>query len=107
MEIEELVDAIGANRIRVTDHADEEAISDDLKLDEVLTSILRGEMIEEYPTDRPYPSCLIYSRAPDGSHVHSVRGYNERNGWAVLITVYNLTPSSGSIGGGGGRSYVF
>ncbi len=92
MEITDLVCAISTNRIRITDHADEEAISDDLELSEVLTSISRGEMIEEYPTDGPYPSCLIHSRTPDGSHAHSVRGYNERNRWAVLITVYRPDP---------------
>ena len=48
MEIVDLQKAIAADRIRVTDHADEEARSDGLLLDEILASVSRGEIIEEY-----------------------------------------------------------
>ena len=41
----------------ITDHAHEEAQADDLSFDEVYFSVVHGEIIEEYPEDRPYPSC--------------------------------------------------
>ncbi len=52
----------------------------------------QGEIIEEYPEDKPYPSCLIYGDTFPGEPVHSVWAYNEANRWAVLITVYRPDP---------------
>jgi len=59
MEITDIIEAIQANRVRITDHADEEAEADQLMFDEIYFSVLHGEIIEDYPTDQPYPSCLI------------------------------------------------
>ena len=92
MTIDDLVEAIRAGKVRITDHADEEAEDDDLTFDEVYFSVLRGEVIEDYPTDKPYPSCLVYGRTFAGDPVHSVWAYNALNGWAVLITVYRPDP---------------
>ncbi len=88
MEINDIVEAIRAHRVRITDHADEEAQSDCLTLDGVFFSAMQGEIIEHYQSDKPYPSCLILGRTQGGVVVHSVWAYNEDNGWAVLITVY-------------------
>jgi len=93
MDINDIIRAIQANRIRITDHADEEARADSLSFDEVFFSVFQGEIIEEYPKDRPYPSCLIYGRTFRGEPVHSVWAYNEQNQWAVLITVYRPDPN--------------
>ncbi|NIR49884.1 DUF4258 domain-containing protein [candidate division KSB1 bacterium] len=92
MEIERVVEAIGAKRIRITDHADEEAQADKLKYEEVYFSVLNGEIIEDYPKDKPYPSCLIYGQTFAGEPVHSVWAYNKKTKWAVLITVYRPDP---------------
>lgn len=56
----------------LSDHADEEAEVDDLTFDEIFFSVSNGEIIEQYPTDKPYPSCLIYGQTFGGDHVHSV-----------------------------------
>ncbi len=88
MEIANIIDAIQAKRIRITDHADEAAESDQLAFDEVYISVIHGEIIENYPDDRPYPSCLIYGQNFTGDPVHSVWAFNVENQWAVLITVY-------------------
>lgn len=60
MNLEDIIDAIRQDRIRITDHADEEAQTDRLSFDEIFVSVFQGEIIEEYPDDRPYPSCLVY-----------------------------------------------
>jgi hypothetical protein len=78
MDIAEIIEAIRANRIRITDHADEEA-EDRLTFDEIYFSVSYGEIIEDYPTDRPYPRCLIYGQTFSGDPVHSVWAYNEQN----------------------------
>jgi hypothetical protein len=88
MRIEDIIDAIRNQRIRITDHADEEAQADRLSFDEVFVSVFQGEVIEEYPDDKPFPSCLIYGDTFSEDPVHSVWAYNQENRWAVLITVY-------------------
>ena len=93
MEIENLIQAIRAGRVRVTDHADEEAQADRLVLDEIYFSVFNGEIIEDYPSDKPFPSCLVYGRTFHDDPVHSVWAYNYQNRWAVLITVYRPDPA--------------
>ena len=90
--IEAIIEAIRHDRVRITDHADEESHADRLSLDEVFASVLNGEVIEDYPDDRPYPSCLVFGRTPNSEPVHSVWAYNDETGWAVLITVYRPDP---------------
>ena len=38
---------------------------DRLTIGEIFLSVLHGEIIEDYPTDKPYPSCLVYGRTAD------------------------------------------
>ena len=89
---DDIVGAIRRNQVRVTDHADEEAWADRLSFDEVFTSVLQGEIIEDYPGDNPYPSCLVYGETSSQGPVHSVWAYNRESEWAVLITVYRPDP---------------
>jgi len=92
MNIEDFMKAIQNSRIRITEHADEEAGTEDLIFDEIFYSVSRGEIIEQYPDDKPYPSCLINGLTFGGDPVHSVWAFNENNKWAVLITVYRPDP---------------
>ena len=82
-----IIEAIRHNRIKITDHADEEAENDQLTFDEIYFSVFNGEIIEDYPDDKPYPSCLICGKTFSGDPIHSVWAYNENSQWAVLITV--------------------
>ena len=55
MDIAKITAAIADNRIRITDHADEEAQADHLSFDEVFGSVLRGEEIETIQTTGRIP----------------------------------------------------
>ena len=92
MDIQNIFDAIRQNRMRITDHADEEAQADHLSFDGIFFSVLQGEIIEDYPTDKPYPRCLILGKSFTGEPIHSVWAYNPETQWAVLITVYRPDP---------------
>ena len=92
MTISDIINAINNKNIRISNHADEEAQSDSLFFDDIINSIYNGEIIEKYPEDKPYPSCLILSHTLKGYPIHTVWGYNLENGWAVLITVYRPDP---------------
>ena len=91
MDIGNIIDTIRNNRVRITDHADEEAIDDGLRFEEIYFSVMHGEVIEEY-NDKPYPSCLIMGKNFSGEPIHSVWAYNPENLWTVLITVYRPNP---------------
>ena len=92
MDIQNIVRAIDAQNYRITHHADEEARDDGLDFEEIFYSVHNGEMIENYPEDRPYPSCLIYGTNADGEPVHSVWAYVETSQQAILVTVYRPDP---------------
>ena len=92
MNIQKIISAIQGKRIRITDHADEEAQADNLSFDEIFFSVLQGKIIEDYPTDKPYPSCLIYGDNFHGEPIHSVWAYNKETKWSVLVTVYRPDP---------------
>ena len=64
-----------------------------LTFDEIYFSVLNGEIIKNYPDDKPYPSCLIFWRTFGGDPVHSVWAFNDENLWAVVITVYRPDPN--------------
>lgn len=93
MEIKNIINAIQAKRVNVTSHARDEARNDSLLLDEILFSTCDGEVIEDYPTDKPFPSCLIYGDNSDGDPVHTVWGYDLETTIAILITVYRPDPA--------------
>jgi len=93
MEIENIITAIHSSQIKISNHADDEAVDDCLTYEEIYFSVLHGEVIETYLNDTPYPSCLIFGRNFSGEPIHSVWAYNPRNQWAVLITVYRPDPT--------------
>lgn len=92
MNIEDIINAIRNSRVKITNHADEEAFDDCLTYEEIYSSVIQGEVIEDYPNDIPYPSCLILGKNFTGEPIHSVWAYNPENLWVVLITVYRPNP---------------
>lgn len=92
MELSDLISALASGGFRVTDHADESMSEDGSSLDEIVQTVLRGEIIEGYPSEQPYPRFLVYGDTDAGDPVHSVWAYNDRNGWATLVTVYRPDP---------------
>jgi hypothetical protein len=92
IEIEAIVESIKAKNVRITDHADEEANNDRISLAEALETISKGEIIEQYQDDKPYPSCLIYSRLRSNKPIHTVWAFNETTKASALITTYRPDP---------------
>jgi Domain of unknown function (DUF4258) len=90
MDIEDLINAIQTDRLRITNHAVDAAEDDALLLDDVFSSVFRGEIIERYPEERPYPRYLIHGQTDDAVPVHSVWAYN-RTG-AMGYSDYGILP---------------
>jgi hypothetical protein len=58
---------------RFTDHARREMEAEPfgiIRVDEILTVLETGEIIEQYPQDEPYPSCLVLGRTREGRALH-------------------------------------
>ena len=55
---------------------------------EVYEAVCNGEVIEEYPEDKPYPSVLILGRTKVGRILHVVCAYNEKETLTIVITAY-------------------
>jgi hypothetical protein len=64
-----------------------------IRLEEILEVLQRGEIIEEYPEDKPYQSCLILGRTPAGRVVHIVCAPVPHERRLIIITVYQPEPA--------------
>ncbi|MBI5411525.1 MAG: DUF4258 domain-containing protein [Nitrospirae bacterium] len=76
---------------RFTEHARREMEGEPLGIisaAEVLEALAGGEIIEEYPDDRPYASCLILGRTKAGRPLHVVCAPVLGEGKLVIITIY-------------------
>lgn len=86
--IAQIINSIKNAHVRISDHADEEMQNDFFTLDDIFSFVINGEIIENYPGDKPFPSCLIFGMSLQNEPIHSVWGFNNKNAWAVLITAY-------------------
>ena len=93
MDINLIIDAIESKRVLITSHAKTEAEEDGLEFEVIYYSVFGGEIIKDYPQDRPCPSCLVLGMTPSNEPVHSVWAYDQRRQIAILITVYRPDPS--------------
>jgi hypothetical protein len=60
---------------------------------EVFEAVSNGEVIEEYPEDKPYPSVLIYGKANSNRPLHLVCAYNDADDLIIVVTVYEPDPN--------------
>ena len=74
------------NKLRWTSHIMLRILQRGISVDDVKAAILSGEIIEEYPEDYPYPSCLLAGKNICGQFLHVVFGFGENELW--LITAY-------------------
>lgn len=57
-----------------------------ITVDDVMNAIDNGEIIEQYPEDFPFPSCLILGLSIHNVYIHIVVSMNEDK--IYLITAY-------------------
>jgi len=88
LTIEDILRTIREDQFRISNHAVEEMENDDLDLENVLYSVEKGKIIEEYPKSRITSSCLIFGMDTKFNPIHSVWGFFEEKYYSVLITVY-------------------
>jgi hypothetical protein len=87
MDIHDIRDKVLNGRFLLTEHADEQRNNDNLSVDDLISAILGGEILEEYFDDPRGPECLIRGLAQDKRVTSLVVGYADE-GNVIIITVY-------------------
>lgn len=85
-DLERIKNLCAEENLRWTMHIMTRLLQRGISLDDVIHAIKSGEIIENYPDDYPYPSCLILGYGKDAQALHVVCGANENELW--LITAY-------------------
>ena len=77
--------------IRWTGHVLKRLLQRGISQASVVQAILSGEIIEQYPDDYPYPSCLLLGGTATGTNLHVVCGQGPDEVW--MITAYHPDPT--------------
>ena len=91
MTIEEIVLLCKEQSVCWTGHILERIFRREISMDDVTTVLTNGEIIEKYPNDYPFPSCLVLGHTKEGKPLHVVCGSNGTELW--LITAYIPNPA--------------
>ena len=76
--------------IEVTDHFLKRCDQRGIRYSEVIEAIHNSEIIEDYPDDYPYPSCLLLGYTKSNRPLHIVTGSDGERLW--FITAYVPDP---------------
>ena len=67
-----------------------------LTIGDVMSVIDSGEIVEEYPDEFPFESCLIMGWSVDGKYMQIVLSMNENNIYLILVhTVQEMMMAEG------------
>lgn len=72
--------------VQWTAHVAQRLIKRSISPDEVLEVLMHGVIIEQYPTDYPYPSCLMFAMVHGHRPIHVVCSVGA--GKLFIITAY-------------------
>ncbi|MDR1315458.1 MAG: DUF4258 domain-containing protein [Spirochaetales bacterium] len=94
MNLEDIARLCEQRSLRWTNHILERLLLRSIRTDDVLTALTNGEIIEQYPIDYPFPSCLVLGLTCTGNPLHIVCGSDGTELW--LITAYFPNPAEWS-----------
>ena len=92
MTIGEIAGFCNRSLLRWTSHVLKRLFERNICLDDVKTVLMNGEIIEQYPDDYPFPSCLLLGYTSTGRPLHIVCGSNGTELW--IITAYFPNPAN-------------
>jgi hypothetical protein len=92
MNLDEIIKLCNDDTVVLTQHLVMRMHERNIKYDELLSAIKSGEIIEVYPNDFPYPSCLILGTIDYPLHI--VCGLSDQN--LFIITAYKPDPDEWS-----------
>lgn len=68
-------------------HAIRQIFHRGISKDEVIRVVKTGQVIADYPDDKPYPSSLIFAFAGDRA-IHVVFAFDEESKTGIIVTAY-------------------
>ena len=89
--LKKIQECFRADRVYYSRHARDEMEGEEsgvIKDEEVFETVSTGKIIENYPEDESYPSCLIYGRTFKNRPLHVVCGYADDENLFIIITAY-------------------
>lgn len=86
MDIEKLRDCCRQGKILWSTHGSSRIQQRGIMRADVINCIMAGEIIEDYPTDYPHPSCLIFGYTISEKIIHVVAGFDGDT--LFIITAY-------------------
>lgn len=86
MDLQNIQKLFQARSIKWSTHCLTRMQERDITREDVLSCIAGGEIIENYPDDYPFPSCLIFGHTVEGKVLHTVVGTDGNT--AYIITAY-------------------
>lgn len=93
--LEQIQKSFEPDKVLYTKHAKDEMEVEEfgeIKENEVYEAVCSGKLIENYPEDEPYPSCLIYGKTQTGRPLHIVCAYSKEDETTIIVTVYHPDP---------------
>lgn len=86
IDIETLKEYFQRDTIVISQHAKNRCRERNIKQKDIKNCLLTGEIIEQYPDDFPFPSCLVFGKATDDRIIHVVVSDESESG--RIITAY-------------------
>ncbi len=74
------------DNVLISEHAVMRFKQRDIKMKDIRYAINNGEIIEQYPDDYPYPSCLILGKTKSDEYIHIVM--SDEGTMSRIITAY-------------------
>ena len=88
VDISELQTMVSARRILWTEHLALRLRERGIKRTDIIASVQNGEIIEQYPNDLPFPSCLLSGFSEAGKPLHVVCALNPSNNCFIITAYY-------------------
>lgn len=86
LNLQDLQKICSLENIEITLHAAKRLAQRGILIDDILSCIKTGEIIEQYPDDYPYSSCLILGKSSTNLILHVVVGSDLATLW--IVTAY-------------------
>ena len=84
LTIEELLQLCSdPDNVIITQHGFKRLRNRGITVADLLSGIKSGEIIEQYPDDYPYPSCLVLGITVNNEHIHIVCGVGDNKLWII------------------------
>ena len=85
--IKEIQSAFAAGRVKWRLHALQRMLERGIIRADIASVVVSGEIIEAYPTGKPFPACLIFGIAGERP-MHAVVAWDAETETTYVITVY-------------------